>query len=113
MRKNDTMAAEISAYQNAMLATSKPLDQIASDLDTASAALDCLGDMLGHLGDLADAAKEGSQAQTFYCLSNSVKAIHESVGAITRAAEQLRHQVGGIVIVPAIERAAVRGKAVR
>jgi hypothetical protein len=89
-------------------AAKKMVDQIDSDLNTQSAALDCLGDMLAGMGDLADAAKTGDmQAQTYFALSHSVEAIHDNVGKIIEQLARLRHGVLG----PPLPK--WRGKAVR
>ena len=95
--KPSQISADISLYQNVISASMEAAREVVSDLETESAARDCLSDMLGHLGDLSGQAKEGPQAQTFYSLSNSVRAIHANVGAIIKQLGDLRR---GMVPTP-------------
>jgi hypothetical protein len=90
MRKSSTITGDVSLYQNALAAIGNATHDLDGELNTQSAALDCLADMLGNMGELADQAKEGGQAQTYFALSNSLRAIHQNIGGMFDALNEIR-----------------------
>jgi hypothetical protein len=95
---------------------SKLATETTRDIETHSASLDCLADMLGNMGDMACAANEVPQGQTFYALSHSVRALHTAVDPIIRGLDKIREAarlepspptVGVVPIKPAKRRGRV------